>query len=104
MVTRKSENGEIESVPMEMLKETDEVLVTDKDGVRFAPIVALDIHDDYNGEEIVSIETENGHSMSLTPTHMVIVHSTEGEKLVLAGDVKPGMHIEVVDENLSDKT
>ena len=79
------------------------MLVADENGVHFTPVIAVDLHKMSSTQKIVCIETENGNSISLTRDHMVIVHSKEEKNLVPAGDIKPGMHVEVVGENLSGK-
>ena len=88
----------LETIPIESLKESDKVLVADASGVRFEPVIVVDLHKVDIDQNIVSVTTANGKSVSLTSDHMVIVHLGLETELVPAGKVQPGMQIEVVGE------
>ena len=44
IVLRKGDNGQTEAVPMETVKEGDQVLVKGASGLHFSPAVAVDLH------------------------------------------------------------
>ena len=90
-VLRKGVNGQTEAVPMETVKEGDQVLVKGASGLHFTPAVAVDLHPEAKAQ-LLTLSTRSGHQVTMTDGHMMPV---DGE-LVPAREVKAGSHITVV--------
>ena len=93
-------NSGSKTIPIQKVKESDKVLVADASGVRFEPVIIVDLHKVDIDHQLVCVETASGKSVSLTIDHMMIVHQGLNAELVPAGKVLPGMQIEIFDESV----
>ena len=89
-------NGQTEAVPIEAVKEGDQLLAKSASGLHFTPAVAVDLHPDKL--HVLTLSTRSGHQVTLTPSHMVPVHSEGKEELLPARDVKVGSHLTIVND------
>ena len=97
IVLRKGVDGKREAVPIEAVKEGDQVLVKGASGLHFTPAVAVDLHPE-SKSEVLTLSTRSGHQVTLTDGHMMPVHSEGKEELLPARDVKVGNYLTIVNE------
>ena len=71
-VVRKAADGKSEAVPIEAVKEGDQVLVNSASGLHFTTAVAVDLHAD-SVSEVLTMTTRSGNHMTVTPEHLVPV-------------------------------
>ena len=90
-------NGKTEAVPIEAVKEGDQLLVKGASGLHFTPAIAVDLHPE-SKSPVLTLSTRSGHQVTLTPGHMVPVHSEGKEELLPARDVKVGSHLTIVND------
>lgn len=90
-------DGKSEAVPIEAVKEGDQVLVRGASGLQFTAAVTVDLHAGQH-DDVLTLTTQSGKQVSMTGGHMVPVHRAGKEELIPMREVTPGSHITVVND------
>ena len=72
-VVRRTSEGKDETVPIEDVKEGDQILGKGTQGLSFTEAIVVDLHPSSNSEAL-TLKTKSGQQITLTREHMTIVH------------------------------